>query len=96
MRDARTITELVQTLNGVLSTDLDPIYGKPRPGDVPESLADISLARQILGYEASVDFESGLHRTIASRNYEQYRVGHRWSAAATRVSSRGIPSSVPL
>jgi UDP-glucose 4-epimerase len=64
MHDSHTINELVQTLNRLLSTTLKPIYGEPRPGDVPESLADISLAKRLLGYAPGVSFEEGLVRTI--------------------------------
>ncbi len=39
-------------------------YGPERAGDVKHSLADISRARQNLGYEPLVDFEEGLRRTI--------------------------------
>jgi nucleoside-diphosphate-sugar epimerase len=65
MQNSHTINDLVRVLNSLLGTDIDPIYGDPRPGDVPESLADISLGRQILGYEPTVDFEHGLRRTIS-------------------------------
>ena len=41
-----------------------PTTPPPRPGDVAESLADISLARELIGYEPSVAFEDGLQRTI--------------------------------
>ncbi len=64
MQDSHTIKELVSTLNRLMSTEIEPIYEAPRPGDVPESLADISLGRQILGYQPSVGFELGLRRTI--------------------------------
>jgi UDP-glucose 4-epimerase len=64
MNGSHTINELVDTLNRLLATSLDPIYGEPRPGDVPESLADISLAKRILGYDPAVSFEEGLVRTI--------------------------------
>jgi len=37
----------------------------PRPGDVPHSLADISKARQLLGYEPVVGFREGLRETVA-------------------------------
>jgi nucleoside-diphosphate-sugar epimerase len=60
-----TINDLVDALNRLLGTELEPIYRAPRAGDVPESVADISLARQLLDYEPSVDFETGLRRTIA-------------------------------
>jgi len=37
----------------------------PRPGDVPHSLADISKAQRLLGYEPIVDFREGLCRTVS-------------------------------
>ena len=36
----------------------------PRVGDVPHSQADISKARQLLGYEPDVDFRTGLRYTV--------------------------------
>jgi UDP-glucose 4-epimerase len=41
-------------------------YEPPRPGDIRDSLADISAARAALGYEVSVPFEDGLVRTMAA------------------------------
>ncbi len=41
-----------------------PICQAVRPGDVRHSQADISLARQYLGYEPTVSFEEGLRRTV--------------------------------
>ena len=39
-------------------------YQKPRPGDVRDSLADIRLARELLGYEPKVAVKEGLRRTV--------------------------------
>lgn len=64
MNQAHTVTSLVARLNRLMGTNLEPLYADRRPGDVPESLADISLARRILDYEPTVDFDSGLLRTI--------------------------------
>ena len=64
MNEAHTINELVATLNSLLGTDLEPIYQPTRPGDVRESLADITVARKLLGYAPAVSFEAGLQRTI--------------------------------
>jgi nucleoside-diphosphate-sugar epimerase len=64
MGGSHTLNELVALLNGLIGTQLEPIYTDPRPGDVPESLADITLARDLLGYEPTVDFVDGLRRTI--------------------------------
>ena len=62
---SHTLNELVSTLQGLLDSELEPEYGAPRPGDVSESLADVSLARELLGYEPRIEFEEGLQRTIA-------------------------------
>ena len=42
-----------------------PIFGPPRPGDILHSQADISLAREALGYEVAVPFAEGISRTVA-------------------------------
>jgi nucleoside-diphosphate-sugar epimerase len=65
MHDSHTLIELVERLNALLGTELDPTHLPPRPGDVPHSMADISLAREVLGYAPTVDFTTGLERTIA-------------------------------
>jgi len=39
-------------------------YKEPRAGDVKHSLADISRARNLLGFEPKVDLRSGLRQTI--------------------------------
>ncbi len=39
-------------------------YLEPRVGDVRHSLADIAMARELLGYESKVDLREGLQRTI--------------------------------
>jgi nucleoside-diphosphate-sugar epimerase len=44
--------------------DLNASYGPSRPGDVRDSQADISRARQLLGYEPLVGLEEGLRRTV--------------------------------
>ena len=62
---SHTLNELVGMLQRLLGSDLEPEYGPPRPGDVSESRADVSLARELIGYEPSVELEEGLERTIA-------------------------------
>ena len=59
-----TLLELIAALNRLLGTNIQPIHAAPRVGDVRESLADITRARQDLGYEPQVDFEAGLRRSI--------------------------------
>jgi UDP-glucose 4-epimerase len=55
---------LIDLLNRLLGTNVQPKHDAPRPGDVRESLADISLARKLLGYDPQISFEEGLRRSI--------------------------------
>jgi nucleoside-diphosphate-sugar epimerase len=66
--DRITINELVETLNTVLGTDIQPTYDDPRPGDVRHSQASISKAESMLGYSPSVDLEAGLRATATQFN----------------------------
>ena len=61
-----TVNELVGMLNDHLGTDIEPVHDDPRPGDVRHSHADISKARDLLGYDPEVGFEEGLKRTVES------------------------------
>jgi len=47
-----------------------PAYAQARAGDIRDSLADIRLAGELLGYQPIVDFPEGLRRTV-----EWYRAG---------------------
>lgn len=59
-----TLNHLVDKLNEILGTRLEPIYVPERSGDVRHSLADTRKAQQLLGYEPRFDFETGLRRTV--------------------------------
>ena len=59
-----SLLDLVGLLNGILAAGVEPIHDEPRPGDVRDSLADIALARQYLGYEVKIHLEEGLRRTV--------------------------------
>lgn len=56
---------ILEHLQKLLGTNLVPQMEPPRAGDVRDSLADISLAEQVLKYAPSVDLEEGLRRTTA-------------------------------
>jgi UDP-glucose 4-epimerase len=59
-----SLNDLVRMLNEIMGTDIQPRYSEARPGDVKHSLADISRARELLGYKVAVDFRNGLQRTV--------------------------------
>jgi len=60
-----SLNELYREIAGLLGRDLEPRYGPPRPGDVKHSLADISRAREHLGYRPAYDVRRGLAEAIA-------------------------------
>lgn len=62
--DRITINDLVSSLNDILGTDFAGVHTDPRPGDVRHSKADISKARDEIGYEPDVSFREGLERTV--------------------------------
>lgn len=49
----------------MLNSSHDPIYREPRAGDVRNSLADISKAQRLLGYQPTQQFLDGLRLTVA-------------------------------
>ncbi len=59
-----SINELANKIMEIVGIKLNPVYDKPRPGDVRHSLADISLAKQKLGYVPEYSLERGLEVTI--------------------------------
>jgi UDP-N-acetylglucosamine/UDP-N-acetylgalactosamine 4-epimerase len=58
-----TLNEVLKLLEKITGKKLQAKYDPPRNGDIRDSQADISLARKVLGYNPSVNFESGLERT---------------------------------
>lgn len=60
-----TLNETFHVLADLLDFKEPPIYGPPRTGDIQNSLADISAAREAFGYEPKIGFEEGLRRTVA-------------------------------
>lgn len=61
-----SLLQLIAHINSILGTDHEPIFRELRPGDIKHSLADISAAREELGYRPVVSFEEGLKLTVES------------------------------
>jgi len=79
-----SLNETVALLNKVSGQNLEAKYEPARDGDIRDSQADISQARESLGYEPLVGFEEGLRRT-----FEWYR------ATQVKTSATPAPASVP-
>jgi nucleoside-diphosphate-sugar epimerase len=59
-----SLNTLFGTMRDAVGSRLEVNYGPTRPGDVKDSLADITRARTLLGYEPSVSLEAGLKKTL--------------------------------
>lgn len=59
-----SLLQLLDILSRLLGKSVTPDFQPARKGDVRESLADITLARQLLEFEPETDLETGLSRTI--------------------------------
>ena len=59
-----TLNHLIRLLERILSMNAQVGRSAPKAGDVRHSLADIALARVVLGYEPIVKVEEGLKRTV--------------------------------
>lgn len=58
---SHTVREVAEMLAAILGKGIEPdVCGKYRVGDIRHCFADITLARQILGYEPRVSLEDGL------------------------------------
>ncbi|MEM6517286.1 MAG: SDR family oxidoreductase, partial [Bacteroidota bacterium] len=55
-----SINQLWDSLNAIANTDIKPIYGLARQGDVRDSLADISKANQLLNYNPVYSVSDGI------------------------------------
>jgi nucleoside-diphosphate-sugar epimerase len=62
--EAVTVNEIIDMINASLGKNVKPIYADPRPGDVKHSLADITAATNLIGYEPVISFEQGLQKAI--------------------------------
>jgi UDP-N-acetylglucosamine/UDP-N-acetyl-alpha-D-glucosaminouronate 4-epimerase len=61
---AASLLDLLAALSKILDANVEPIFAPERAGDVRDSLADISLAQQVLAFEPTVDLAEGLRRTV--------------------------------
>ncbi|AXY75562.1 NAD-dependent epimerase/dehydratase family protein [Paraflavitalea soli] len=58
--EATTLNELWEHICAILDAELLPVYKNERKGDVKHSLADISKARQMIGYQPAIKVRKGL------------------------------------
>jgi nucleoside-diphosphate-sugar epimerase len=59
-----SLLDLVRTLQRLVNTDVEPILGPARAGDVRDSQADIAEARRLLHFTPQTTLADGLARTV--------------------------------
>ncbi|MFI5132200.1 MAG: GDP-mannose 4,6-dehydratase, partial [Chitinophagales bacterium] len=59
-----SLLELFNYLKKEAKSDLQPVHGPERIGDVKHSLADISKATKLLGYKPFISVEEGMKKTF--------------------------------
>lgn len=64
---ASSVNAVVNTLAEITGASVAPRYAPPQVGDIRASVADISLARSLLGFEPRVSLRDGLARLVAAR-----------------------------
>ncbi len=62
--DRITLNALTEEMKKILKSDVEILHGEDRVGDIKHSLADITKARELLGYEVKVNVIEGLKKTI--------------------------------
>ncbi len=63
--DRISLVELYDMIAEHLGSSIRPVHGPPRAGDIRDSLADVSVAQRLIGYDPQVDVREGLRRTVA-------------------------------
>ena len=63
--ESRPLLDVYRAIADALGTNLEPVFGPERPGDIRHSNADISRAKELLGYAPDWSFERGIAAAIA-------------------------------
>jgi len=59
-----TLNDVYKTLTKLLNKDIEPIYGKDRPGDIKHSNASVNKAINNFNYNPHISFQEGLEKSI--------------------------------
>jgi UDP-glucose 4-epimerase len=59
-----SVNDVAAAIGEVLGKPVEKVFEPPRVGDIRDSWADISAAREVLGWEPTVGLEEGLRRTV--------------------------------
>ena len=71
------LLELLDRIEDAVGTMEEPVFEPTRAGDVRDLEADITVARERLGYEVRVSFDEGVRRTVDWYRQQQVAPGDR-------------------
>jgi UDP-glucose 4-epimerase len=81
-----TLNRLVDVINGVLGTDIKPVFVDARPGDVRHSVADVYRAK-MFHFEPKGDFREELRETIGWFKESMDRERLSWKSSSSVIQS---------
>jgi UDP-glucose 4-epimerase len=67
-----SVYEVLEMIQDVTGISIEPIVGQRREGDPPALVADVGLAKEILGWQSSRDL-----REIVSSAWDAWKLGHK-------------------
>ena len=75
--DRISLNQTLQLLREISGNSLEAKYDPAREGDIRDSQADLTLSRELLNYEPTVNFAEGLRRTFAWYQESQAKANAR-------------------
>jgi nucleoside-diphosphate-sugar epimerase len=63
--DPKTINEVLRAVSDAVGRWIEPTRTPRRPGDIRHTHADVTRARELLGWSVSVPWEEAVERTVA-------------------------------
>ena len=85
-----SVNELWDRVRGLTGVPVLPKHEAARAGEVKSSLASITKARDLVGYQPGVEFDEGLRRTIAFYREARRQRRHRRERGRGRGRGRAI------
>ncbi len=61
-----SLIDLFNSLKKIIGATCEPVFGPKRDGDIPQSLADVSKAKNLFDYDPVFSFQKGLEITVLS------------------------------
>ena len=62
--ESNNLLDVYHTIANLLGMNTEPVFGPARPGDIRHSYADITCAKELLGYDPDWSFERGIKAAI--------------------------------